>query len=83
MQRGKQMKRREAKKRSAIVPAVVFAAGLSVAAGVVPNIIGCSEDQVVMLGVAADFGDMSHPYGLFDVAVRAFDMAVADLSQTD
>ena len=76
------MKRRGAKKRSAIVPGVVFAVGLSVAAGVVPNIVGCSDD-VMMLGVAAELGDMSHSYGLFDVAVRAFDMSVADLSETD
>lgn len=77
------MNPRSAKRRSAIVPAAVFAVGLSVAAGVVPNIVGCDENQVMMLGVAADFGDMSHSYGLFDVAVRAFDMAVVDLSGTD
>jgi hypothetical protein len=79
------MKRRRAakrSKRSAIVPAVVFAAGLSVAAGVVPNIDGCSDDTMI-LGVAAQFGDMDHQVGLFDVAARAFDMAVADLSETD
>ncbi len=75
------MKRRGAKKRSAIVPAAVFAVGLSVAAGVVPNIVGCSDDQM-MLGVAADFADMSNRYGL-DVAARAFDMAVGDLRETD
>jgi hypothetical protein len=76
------MKRRSAKKRSAIVPAVVFAAGVSVAAGVVPNIVGC-DNGVMMLGVAAEFGDMSHSVGLFDVAYVAFDMSVRDLSETD
>ncbi len=79
------MKRPSKKKRSAIVPAVVFAAGLSVAAGVVPNIVGC-DNGAMMLGVAAQFGDMgdmSHSYGLFDVAYVAFDMAVSDLRGTD
>ncbi|HXU69446.1 MAG TPA: hypothetical protein VN947_08955 [Polyangia bacterium] len=74
------MKRRTGKKRSAIVPAAVFAAGLSVAAAVVPNIVGCDSDAT-MLGVAAEFADMAR-YGL-DVAYHAFDMSVADLSETD
>jgi hypothetical protein len=82
LQRERPMKRSKGRKRSAIVPAAVFAAGLSVAAGVVPNIVGCS-DRVMMLGVAADFGDMSHSYGLFDVAFVGFDMSVSDLSETD
>jgi len=76
------MKRRRAKRRSAIVPAMVFAAGLSVAAGVVPNIVGCS-DNTTILGVAGDFADMAHSYGLLDVAFVGFDMSVADLSETD
>ncbi len=76
------MKRRNGKKRSAIVPAVVFAAGLSVAAGVIPNIVGCSDDAT-MLGVAAEFADMSRQVGLFDVAILAFDMSVADMGETD
>lgn len=69
-------------KRSAIVPAVVFAAGLSVAAAVVPNIVGCSADAT-MLGVAAELGDLSDSYGLFDVAFRGFDMSVTDLAKSD
>jgi hypothetical protein len=75
------MKRPSGKRRSAIVPAAVFAAGLSVAAAVVPNIVGCDSDST-MLGVAAEFADMARTYGL-DVAYVAFDMSVADLSETD
>lgn len=80
MQGTKPMKRRASKKRSAIVPAMVFAAGLSVAAGVVPNIVGCDDNP--MLGVAAQFGDMAQHVGL-DVAAHAFDMSVSDLRETD
>ncbi len=57
------------KRRSAIVPAVVFAAGLSVAAGVIPNIVGCSDDS--------DLGTTG--VGL-DVAYLGFDMSGKDLS---
>jgi hypothetical protein len=55
------------KRRSAIVPAVVFSAALAVGAAVVPQIAGC-DDDTTSLG-----------YGL-DVAYFGFDMAHHDLS---
>ena len=57
------------KARSAIVPGVVFSMALATAAGVVPNIVGCSDDTEQQQG------------GGLDVAFSAFDMARArDLS---
>lgn len=58
---------RRGKRRSAIVPAVVFSAALAAGAAVVPQIAGCDDDTTTL------------GYGL-DVAYVSFDMARHDLS---
>lgn len=77
-------KNKKKKRRSAIVPAVVFSAALAVGAAVVPAIAGCSGDDTSMLGygldVAARGFDLSHPdlSAVLSVANLGFDMALRD-----
>lgn len=58
---------KQRRRRSAIVPAVVFSATLALGAAVVPQIAGC-DDATTMPGVG------------LDVAYVGFDMARRDMS---
>jgi hypothetical protein len=68
-------KKRKSARRSAIVPAIVFSAGLMSGAAVVPMLAGCGDrsEKATVAGIG------------FDVAAQGFDMSgftVADVGFT-
>jgi hypothetical protein len=68
------------KKRSAIVPTVVFA--VVVGAACVPNLGGCGDDSGQLTVAQQCFTCDDMPIG-FDVAARDFALSVADIAFHD